>query len=108
MPVYEYQCEACSNRFEKRQRFSDEPLTECPVCGGPVHKVIQPVGVIFKGSGFYVTDNRGKSSTAPPTRKDGDSAGSGETGASGEKKTESAKTETVTPATASGGETKSN
>ncbi|MEZ4769776.1 MAG: FmdB family zinc ribbon protein [Caldilineales bacterium] len=104
MPVYEYQCEICSNRFEKRQRFSDEPLTECPVCGGLLHKVIQPVGVIFKGSGFYVTDNRGKSSTTPPARKEGDSAGSGESATSSEGKAESTKTETAAPAAVSGGE----
>ena len=106
MPVYEYQCESCTIRFEKRQRFSDEPVTECPECGGMVHKVIQPVGVIFKGSGFYVTDNRGKSSTTPPARKDGDSTSSSDSAASSESKTETAKTETaVTPA--STGETKS-
>ncbi|MCB0001787.1 MAG: FmdB family transcriptional regulator [Anaerolineae bacterium] len=98
MPVYEYQCESCFNRFEKRQRFSDEPVTECPVCGGLVHKVIQPVGVIFKGSGFYVTDNRGKSSTTPPSRKDGDSGDSsgGDNTASGESKPETTKSETAT------------
>jgi putative FmdB family regulatory protein len=70
MPVYEYECENCHFRFEKWQRFSDEPLIVCPNCAGLLRKVIGPVGVIFKGSGFYVTDNRGKSSTAPPTRKD--------------------------------------
>lgn len=78
MPIYEYECESCGHRFEKMQSFSANPLTECPVCGGPVHRVIQPVGVIFKGSGFYVTDTRSKSSTAPPTKREreGDSAGS--------------------------------
>ena len=112
MPVYEYLCETCSNRFEKRQRFSDEPLTECPVCGGLVHRVIQPVGVIFKGSGFYVTDNRGKSSTTPPARKDGDSAGSSDSTSSNENtsdsesKTEPAKAATTKTAPSSG-ETKS-
>jgi predicted nucleic acid-binding Zn ribbon protein len=45
------------------QHFSDEPLSECPECGGSVHRVIQPVGVIFKGSGFYITDNRQLSPT---------------------------------------------
>ncbi len=107
MPVYEYQCESCTIRFEKRQRFSDEPVTECPECGGLVHKVIQPVGVIFKGSGFYVTDNRGKSSTTPPAaRKEGDSSSGNDSAASSESKTETAKTETaVTPAGA--GEAKS-
>ena len=79
MPVYEYQCETCHLRFEKLQRFSDSPLTVCPTCGGPVHRVIQPVGVIFKGSGFYVTDNRSKSSTMPPAKREGDSKSEGKT-----------------------------
>ena len=77
MPVYEYQCDTCQLRFEKLQRFSDSPLTVCPNCGGPVHRVMQPVGVIFKGSGFYVTDNRSKSSTMPPTKREGDSKSEG-------------------------------
>ncbi len=66
MPLYEYQCEVCGIRFERRQRMSDEPVKICPECGGKVHRLIQPVGIIFKGSGFYVTDNRAKSSTAVP------------------------------------------
>ena len=67
MPLYEYQCEACGVRFERRQNISDDPETVCPECGGMVHRLIQPVGIIFKGSGFYVTDNRAKSSTSRPS-----------------------------------------
>jgi len=66
MPLYEYQCQACGVRFERRQHISDEPVKICPECGGEVHRLIQPVGIIFKGSGFYVTDNRAKSSTSKP------------------------------------------
>ena len=66
MPLYEYQCEDCGVRFERLQRMSDEPVKVCPECGGEVHRLIQPVGIIFKGSGFYVTDNRAKSSTSRP------------------------------------------
>lgn len=58
MPTYNYKCTNCDNRFEARQRFSDDPLTECPVCHGFVRRVITPVSVVFKGSGFYVTDNK--------------------------------------------------
>jgi putative FmdB family regulatory protein len=64
MPLYEYKCKECGLRFERRQSFSEEPVTICPDCEGAVIRLIQPAGIIFKGSGFYVTDNRGKSSTA--------------------------------------------
>ena len=66
MPLYEYQCKACGVRFERRQHMTDEPLELCPECGGEVYRLIQPVGIVFKGKGFYVTDNRAKSSTAIP------------------------------------------
>lgn len=66
MPLYEYECGSCGIRFERRQHMEDEPIRVCPECGGDVHRLIQPVGIIFKGSGFYVTDNRAKSSTATP------------------------------------------
>ena len=66
MPTYEYECQECGLRFERRQSFSDEPIKICPDCNGPVVRLIQPAGIIFKGSGFYVTDNRSKSSTAVP------------------------------------------
>jgi putative FmdB family regulatory protein len=64
MPLYEYECKACGVRFERQQAVSDDPVKTCPECGGEVHRLIHPVGVIFKGKGFYVTDNRkAKSST---------------------------------------------
>ena len=66
MPIYEYQCDTCGLRFEHRQHMSDEPLKDCPECDGHVHRVIQPVGVIFKGSGFYITDSRHKSTLPSP------------------------------------------
>jgi len=69
MPIYEYQCENCGVRFERIQHMSDDPVTICPECCGTVHRVFQPVGIIFKGSGFYVTGNRAKSSTAVPGPK---------------------------------------
>ncbi len=79
MPIYEYECEHCGVRFERLQRMSDAALTDCPECGGHIHRVMQPVGVIFKGSGFYVTDNRGKSSTGiPPRKKEDEHKGSSE------------------------------
>lgn len=58
MPTYEYECRECSVRFERMQRFSDEPVKTCPECGGPVRRVFHPVGIVFKGSGWYITDSR--------------------------------------------------
>ena len=59
MPVYAYQCNECGVRFERRQSFNDEPVRVCPECeNSTVRRLIQPAGVIFKGSGFYSTDNR--------------------------------------------------
>lgn len=58
MPIYEYECQSCGRRFELLQHFSDDPVETCPECNGAVRRLIQPVGIIFKGSGFYVTDNR--------------------------------------------------
>ena len=72
MPLYEYQCEECGVRFERRQSFSEDPVRICPECGGSVHRLIQPVGIVFKGSGFYVTDNRASSPTATPGKKSTD------------------------------------
>ena len=58
MPVYTYVCKQCGADLERRQSFSDAPLTVCETCGGELRRVLHPVGVIFKGSGFYNTDNR--------------------------------------------------
>ncbi len=82
MPIYEYECEQCGVRFERLQRMADAALTDCPECNGHIHRVMQPVGIIFKGSGFYVTDNKGKSSTGIPTKKKDEEAKSTATGES--------------------------
>jgi len=58
VPTYEYACAECGERLEAVQRFSDDPLTECPACRGRLRKVFSPVGIVFKGSGFYRTDSR--------------------------------------------------
>ncbi len=58
MPVYEYECENCGTRFERLQSIKDEPVRRCPECSGSVHKVFHPAGIIFKGSGWYITDSR--------------------------------------------------
>lgn len=63
MPIYDYQCEACQHRFELRQGFDAESVAACPFCQGSARRKISPVGVIFKGSGWYVTDYARKNST---------------------------------------------
>ena len=63
MPTYVYACDTCGAQFEKFQSFKDEPLRTCPSCAGAVRRVFQPVGIVFKGSGWYITDSR-KSSSA--------------------------------------------
>ncbi len=71
MPTYEYECETCGIRFERRQKIMDAPLEKCPECEGPVRRVLFPVGIVFKGSGFYCTDHRSGSSSGmiPPNDK---------------------------------------
>ncbi len=61
MPLYEYQCEGCGDRFEVIQKFSDEPLTAHDKCGGRVHRLLSAPALQFKGSGWYVTDYAGSS-----------------------------------------------
>jgi putative FmdB family regulatory protein len=74
MPTYEYECDACGHRFEKKQGFHDKPVAKCPKCGEKPRRVIHSAPVIFKGSGFYVTDSRKKppdmgEAKAKPTAK---------------------------------------
>ena len=82
MPVYAYQCENCGVQFEKQQSFSDQPLLRCPECGKKtLRKVYQPVGIVFKGSGFYATDHHspsGQSSKRADEKLEKESKTSGE------------------------------
>jgi putative FmdB family regulatory protein len=66
MPTYVYACDTCGAQFEQFQSFKDEPLRTCPSCASAVRRVFQPVGIVFKGSGWYITDSR-KSSSASVT-----------------------------------------
>lgn len=66
MPTYTYRCNHCGHQFDFFQHFTDAPLTECPECGKEtLHKVYSPVGIVFKGSGFYCTDNHSPSGETP-------------------------------------------
>ena len=71
MPIYVYHCNNCDYQFDQYQRFTDESLIICPECGRPtLHKVYQPVGIVFKGKGFYATDNRSTSGLASSHAKE--------------------------------------
>ena len=87
MPLYEYKCEACGNRFEKIVKFSDPPLEACPTCGGKVEKLLSSPAFQFKGSGWYITDYAKKSS---PDSSSGKSASDNAAGGSSETKSDSA------------------
>jgi putative FmdB family regulatory protein len=70
VPTYQYTCTDCGEPVEAVQKFTDDPLTVCAVCGGRLRKVFSPVGIVFKGSGFYRTDSRNGSVSAPDAKKD--------------------------------------
>jgi putative FmdB family regulatory protein len=64
MPTYVYKCDDCGHQFELFQKMSDDPVDTCPECGSKVRRVIHPVGVVFKGSGWYINDSRAKNSAS--------------------------------------------
>jgi putative FmdB family regulatory protein len=79
MPTYEYACTNCGHRFDVRQRFSEDPITDCPECGANVRRVLYPAGVIFKGSGWYATDSRkGSASHSSSSSSDSSTSSSSE------------------------------
>jgi putative FmdB family regulatory protein len=113
LPTYEYHCDGCDQNFDVVQSFHDDALTTCPTCGSPVRKVFGNVGIVFKGSGFYKTDSRTKSSAKvssgeSPTPS-GDSSGSS-TGSepSSDGSSTPSKSEPSTSSTPSPGEKASN
>ncbi len=97
MPTYQYTCTDCGEPIEVVQKFTDEPLTVCAACGGRLRKVFSPVGIVFKGSGFYRTDSRnGSGSTAAKEKTSSESSatsgsGSGSGNGPAGAKSESAK-----------------
>jgi len=100
VPTYQYTCTECGEPHETVQKFSDEPLSVCPACGGRLRKVFSPVGIVFKGSGFYRTDSRKSATAAAPaassTSDSGSSNGSADKKAEPAKKTEPAKSSSAT------------
>lgn len=99
MPTYEYECDLCHSRFDRRQRFDDEPVSICPQCQGRAHRVFHAVPILFKGSGFYCTDHgrgwsgsAGKEKGEPVTKEPAEKEVTGTTSkASTESKTEDKK-----------------
>jgi putative FmdB family regulatory protein len=90
MPRYEYRCTSCGEHLEVVQSIKDDPLTMCPTCTGALRKVFSPIGIAFKGSGFYRTDNRAasgkrdgsdgsseKTADTTASRRDGDGSSDG-------------------------------
>jgi len=76
VPIYEYECGVCKFRFERKQSFDEEPVAICPECQGKACRVINSIPIIFKGSGFYITDNRKsmdpeKSEKESPSKEEG-------------------------------------
>jgi putative FmdB family regulatory protein len=84
VPTYQYACTECGEQLEAVQKFTDDPLTTCEACGGRLRKVFSPVGIVFKGSGFYRTDSRNGAAagTDKDKAKSASGSGSGESGSS--------------------------
>lgn len=89
MPIYEYACTSCGERVEAKQGFDDPPLEQCEICGGKLRKLYSPVGIVFRGSGFYSTDAKKASTTSSRSSeskgsesKSSESTGSGKKGGS--------------------------
>ncbi|MGV0675079.1 FmdB family zinc ribbon protein [Mycolicibacterium fortuitum] len=104
MPTYSYACTECGNRFDAVQAFSDDALTSCPKCSGKLRKLFGSVGVVFKGSGFYRTDNResGKSSSngSPAKSSESSSSTSSDSSSSASSSSSSSSSSSTAPAAA--------
>lgn len=102
MPTYEYACKSCGERLEVQQRFTDDPLTECPLCEGPLRKVFGNVGIAFKGSGFYKNDARGTKSSSSSSSSESSTSTSSDTKSSSDSSSSSSdsssSTKSSTPA----------
>jgi putative FmdB family regulatory protein len=96
MPLYEYQCEKCEQRFERIQKFSDPPVETCPTCGGKVRKLLSSPAIQFKGSGWYITDYAKKGGSTDGSAPASDAA----SGSKGTKTDASAKTESASGSSA--------
>lgn len=103
MPTYSYACTECDNRFDAVQAFSDDALTTCPKCSGRLRKLFGSVGVVFKGSGFYRTDNRSdsdKSSSNGSSSKSSENSSSSGSSSSSSDSSSSSSSSSAAPAAA--------
>ncbi|MEO7003442.1 MAG: zinc ribbon domain-containing protein [Ktedonobacterales bacterium] len=98
MPMYDYRCQSCGARFEVWQKISDAPVEVCPTCSGHVQRVIHATGLLFKGSGFYITDTRGSSVAAVPEAHEGNESQNGKDGATADVAKSETKSETKSEA----------
>jgi putative FmdB family regulatory protein len=96
MPLYEYECDECRQRFERIQKFSDPRVENCPKCGGKVHKLMSSPAIQFKGSGFYITDYAKKDSGSSEKSKAEKAEKAEKSEKSGESSGSEAKTESKT------------
>ncbi|CAN5478477.1 hypothetical protein BH18ACT16_BH18ACT16_13900 [soil metagenome] len=108
MPIYEYACTACGERTEAKQGFDDPPLQECQVCGGKLRKLYSPVGIVFKGSGFYSTDKKGQKRGGEKKDSDGSKSQDKKKTTSSTEKTSSSSSEQSTSEKSSSGRSDSN
>ncbi|MEV4079370.1 FmdB family zinc ribbon protein [Nonomuraea fuscirosea] len=99
MPTYQYACNDCGEQLEVVQKFTDDALTVCPSCQGNLRKVFSAVGIVFKGSGFYRTDNRSSSGSSSAAASSSGSSGEKPGAKSGESKS-SSESSSSTPSTA--------
>ena len=109
MPTYQYACTECGDRLEVVQRFSDDPLSVCAACGGRLRKVFSPVGIVFKGSGFYRTDSRSADVNGKDRAAVGADSGSGsaEGGSSDGRSSDGRSSESGSAASGSAGKSES-
>ena len=102
MPTYAYRCQNCGSEFEKVQKFADNPVRKCPVCGkGPVRRLLQPAAIVFKGSGWYATDHRSPSGNGSKQEK-GDKQEKGEKTEKGDKSEKTEKSESASASKSDG------
>jgi putative FmdB family regulatory protein len=99
MPIYEYECSECGKHFDEIQKFSDDALTQCKFCGGPVRKLLGAPALQFKGTGWYITDYAGKSPKPESSRKGADKGSAKKEG----KKEAAAKSESTASASCPSG-----